>query len=1527
MEQALNSTNEQTDSVLSRAKQNFVPSSKQLIKDTVEMITNPVQTAKSLYELGSGIVQLAIPGEQGNEDTARAVGQHFADRYGSIEKAKETFATDPAGFAVDALGVITGGASLGVGVAKAGAKAVSKVGRKVDVDDGVADAQLQAARESRAKELDRSGMGDLGDGIQPSLYDEALEVSDKYGNNSIFKDGDFDADEYLTYMDDTKELRNSSTIPNDYGLSAKEFLETLSIYSNKNIIKYEGASYESPGFLSELKSRSNKDPWYHIKENGDVILHADRSLERPVLGKPKRKKTLKISGGKKQTTKEEILEFLDIDPKVLKNSLDESVGNSGEYKEILFDMDKLKEQGIARAERLADDGPQPGLGSSTSLEIGTNPALVGGSKLKNYTYEDVLSIREAAKNSTAGTTQANKLINNEVAEGTKIATRLNLNSKIENSVGGVDKLQTLHDKTFNGKALSYMPDVTMTDIVFSVSQKGRQGIAAKVKKIDVPEAKAKHPAMSVDGKYTTKRNVLEEGGNDIVEIGIDPINQHLFIDMNTGQAVKSADIGTVVGSRVYAKGVKYYKKSEAPKPNKASDGTEIPSDVMYKFKKGGTVMGLATGGTIVGEEEGDGLKNPSILDPKTSKEKAKDKDIKKKVIDVAKKPQSSNTNIQTAMLLEPEKLLKKYEKPIMLNEGAMPVTEEEIKEQSTRQQRRSQIINQLDEAGLSVPAIKAIVGNIDIETGGTFNHTQKQEGGNGYGLFQFDFQKPFYDKYLESQNLEDSISSQVSYFLNEISTGDTIGAGNAKSIMDVFNDPKATPKEATIILVDKFFKPGKPHLERRIASAMQGYDEELEGFKEGGLADNADDTPGATESEVADDIPAMISEGELVVPANVVRYHGLSKYENMRKTALKALDELEDNGQIRPVDEDGTPIVKDVKEQTDEVMASKGATVARYNEGGSPKIEEEPKFTLPVERDIRKDLKPVGPRVTPREGQTITPDDSGNKGTLTTPEGKDYRVTNPNTKITATGPRTTKVIGSDDVGGVDFDGIQFGKKRTPVTVSGPSTGEKLLSGITTVAALDKLFNGGKITESVYNWSKENIFDPLGEFLGFDKAATAIKTGPLAGSSIVNGQLTLADGTMDIITSLGGADTVGKAIADGTVISANSYLQGIPANAEIITRFDNASFVATDFDSGFTGADHYAVFKDADGATQTVKITNAQKTQLEAGNSIGGNVVSNDGLFSWKGGLATIGTALSLYDLIENGPSVANVAGTAAGVGGMINAGVFGLSTTAGFGATGLGGALAAYATPLAFVALAAGLVDAFSGPPSNKVAEAAINFDNPEYKESDILVGGFWTKKRSDDNIDAVTQLSASIGSYVSSMEQALEINIGGELFLDVGSTRGLRYGYVDGYDELGMYKYHKKDLDYELLHGQGQTGKGYRGEDAVTDLMNDIQDDTNVVVMFALADKAAGGEGYATYDNLPLYRQKINTLSTYRSGMAGSGTKAVLTDQERNLLEGFQKKEFAEVTGDELAALMPIYDKIAPVQQQNSFNFNSLGM
>ena len=56
--------------------------------------------------------------------------------------------------------------------------------------------------------------------------------------------------------------------------------------------------------------------------------------------------------------------------------------------------------------------------------------------------------------------------------------------------------------------------------------------------------------------------------------------------------------------------------------------------------------------------------------------------------------------------------------------------------------------------------------------------------------------------------------------------------------------------------------------------------------------------PGATAEEVADDQLVLLSEGELVVPANVVRYHGLSQYEKMRKSALDGLNVMDQEGQL-----------------------------------------------------------------------------------------------------------------------------------------------------------------------------------------------------------------------------------------------------------------------------------------------------------------------------------------------------------------------------------------------------------------------------------------------------------------------------------------------------------------------------------------------------------------------------------------------------------------------------------------------------
>ena len=252
----------------------------------------------------------------------------------------------------------------------------------------------------------------------------------------------------------------------------------------------------------------------------------------------------------------------------------------------------------SQTSRISQDGTQGNQGNGSrnssqqtsvnALEVGVDESLSGGQRLRNYTPDNLKTLEELATKATAGTQKADALINAPVEAGSKIGIRLNLNSKIPDAPKGLDKLQTLHKNNFNGKALSYVPYATVENVTFNVNQKGRQGIAAKISNIDVPEAKNKYPAMSVDGNYVPDKNVFLSG-KDFVEIGFNPKANHLFIDMNTGQAVKGADLATVVGDRVYARGVQYYKKSEAPEVLSASDGTELPSQVRYKMKRGGSV--------------------------------------------------------------------------------------------------------------------------------------------------------------------------------------------------------------------------------------------------------------------------------------------------------------------------------------------------------------------------------------------------------------------------------------------------------------------------------------------------------------------------------------------------------------------------------------------------------------------------------------------------------------------------------------------------------------------------------------------------------------------------------------------------------------------------------------------------------------------------------------------------------------------------------------------------------------------------
>lgn len=57
--------------------------------------------------------------------------------------------------------------------------------------------------------------------------------------------------------------------------------------------------------------------------------------------------------------------------------------------------------------------------------------------------------------------------------------------------------------------------------------------------------------------------------------------------------------------------------------------------------------------------------------------------------------------------------------------------------------------------------------------------------------------------------------------------------------------------------------------------------------------------PGALPEEVADDVDAKLSVGELVIPADVVRWHGIKTFEAMRAEAKDGLGAMEGEGRIQ----------------------------------------------------------------------------------------------------------------------------------------------------------------------------------------------------------------------------------------------------------------------------------------------------------------------------------------------------------------------------------------------------------------------------------------------------------------------------------------------------------------------------------------------------------------------------------------------------------------------------------------------------
>ena len=132
-----------------QAIQNAIPSAKQFGADVVALVTDPVGTATNIWKAGSGAVQKLIPGEQGNEPAAEAVGDYFANRYGGWDNLKRTMATDPVGFLADASMILSGGSTLAArapGVAGTVARVAGTTGRAIDPINAAVKATGAAAK-------------------------------------------------------------------------------------------------------------------------------------------------------------------------------------------------------------------------------------------------------------------------------------------------------------------------------------------------------------------------------------------------------------------------------------------------------------------------------------------------------------------------------------------------------------------------------------------------------------------------------------------------------------------------------------------------------------------------------------------------------------------------------------------------------------------------------------------------------------------------------------------------------------------------------------------------------------------------------------------------------------------------------------------------------------------------------------------------------------------------------------------------------------------------------------------------------------------------------------------------------------------------------------------------------------------------------------------------------------------------------------------------------------------------------------
>ena len=280
--------------------------------------------------------------------------------------------------------------------------------------------------------------------------------------------------------------------------------------------------------------------------------------------------------------------------------------------------------------------------------------------------------------------------------------------------------------------------------------------------------------------------------------------------------------------------------------------------------------------------------------------------------------------------------------------------------------------------------------------------------------------------------------------------------------------------------------------------------------------------PGSLPEEVRDDVPAKLSGGEYVVPADVLRYFGVSFFEKLRAKAKAGLEEMNSDGRIGG--SDGTE-EEDLPFSVDELQAEDMPDEQNFATGGLTSKQEE--------QQMLNAQPTFNPNVYGYGGNTYAP-----QPYIAPVNQVQSGTTTPTTPTTSTPTTTTKQGRA---------GVDYGSAEGTKTSASGSQSEGALVGGDWAKNLD--FTD---TKGTLEWANDAAKGGLGSVAskGVGAVLGAVVGAPTLGAG-VGGAINLGNRVAEIRAAARLADDVGNTQLSETLkAQADKMLEGVPTRAVI-----------------------------------------------------------------------------------------------------------------------------------------------------------------------------------------------------------------------------------------------------------------------------------------------------------------------------------------------------------------------------------------